>query len=118
MIRKTLILLALPLQLFSQELDSAHVSKVVMLINDYKACVEINDSLTNRNRILKDAYASAQLVIVQADSTFDNCVHTVQGLNERVVELGEKNAKLKKRRKWWYIGGLATGLSAFLLLFF
>jgi len=113
------LLITISLNGTSQTLiDSTLISKSIRLIQDYKICQEINDTLEHRLDVYEEKVRADEVTINQADSVILVQDTVITDLSNKNYELTEKNDKLKKRRKFWFIGGLAIGLSAFLLLVF
>jgi hypothetical protein len=94
------------------------VSKALLLLRDYKACQEINERLEHRIYIYEEKVRADQVTINQADSVIMVQDTIINDLSNENYELEQDVTKLKKRRKWWFFGGLATGLSVFLLFVF
>lgn len=113
------LLITISLNGTSQTLiDSTLISKSIRLIQDYKICQEINDTLEHRIDVYEAKVRADEVTINQADSVILVQDTIITDLSNENYELTEQNAKLKNRRKFWFIGGLATGLSAFLLFVF
>lgn len=99
-------------------IDSTLISKSIRLIQDYKACQEINEILDHRLDIYAKKVRADSITMNRADSVMFYQDSVITNVSNENYKLTEKVSKLKKRRKFWFIGGLATGLSAFLLLVF
>lgn len=99
-------------------IDSTLISKSIRLIQDYKTCQEINETLDHRIEIYEKKVRADSVTMDKADSVLVYQDEIISSLTDENYKLSEKNTKLKKRRKFWFIGGLATGLSAFFLVIF
>jgi len=99
-------------------IDSTTVSRSLRLLHDYKACTEINERLTHRLDVYREKVRADSITMNDADSLIQSQDTLITSLTEKNYELSEKNGQLKKRRKFFFLGGLITGLSAFLLVVF
>ena len=98
------------------QIDSVYVSKVVRLLNDYKACNELTDSLkarinecdmlVDRMRYERDEYA---YIVDQYDSM-------LKEINERNTTLERKLTRTRKIGVIGTIGGLILGVLAVLII--
>lgn len=93
------------------QLDSTMISKSIRLLNDYKACKELNDSMSVRIDALRLYKRSAEESLNAADSVIVSCSQVVSNLSEENVKLSDQLEKKKKNRKWWVLLGIALGLS-------
>ena len=101
-----------------RSIDSTLISKSILLIQDYKACQEINERLEHRLYIYEEKVKADQVTMNQADSVMMVQDTIITDLSDKNYELEQDVTKLKKRRKWWFFGGLGLGLSAFLIFIF
>ena len=98
------------------QLDSAYISKVVLLINDFKACAEYSKELENR-------LVTAKEIIDRTTIERDEYKYILDNLNEALKESNERKEKLqrklKRTRKIGVIGtitGLIVGVLAVLII--
>ena len=99
-------------------MDSTLISKSIRLIQDYKTCQDINERLDLRLDVYRMKVYADSITMNRADSVMFYQDSVITNVSHENYDLTEKVSKLKKRRMVWFIGGVATGLSAFLLLLF
>lgn len=97
-------------------IDSIHITKIIRLINDYKACEEYSQDITDR---LITAREMIGRLVSERDEYKEITIQLDDALKDMTARKEDLEKKLKRTRKigiWASIGSFIGGILFFVLI--